>query len=69
MKYTKENVIGTIFESAGYIYKVTSEGHLERVNKPYVKYTGWNFTEICHHLNRGSWKVINSPTQIHELWN
>lgn len=68
MEYTRQNVVGTIFDSGGSLYRVTSEGHLERTTKPCEKYTNWSFTEICRNLNNGIWRVINSPTQIHELW-
>lgn len=69
MKYTKENIIGITFLQSNKTYEVIGENKLKDLSNNNI-ISGWSLESVANNFNNfsNSWQVINSPTQIHELW-
>lgn len=64
-RYNLDNIIGSTFKTSLGTYKVIKGGVIDL---QYNRFINYDHTTIINYLNRGDWKIINSPKQIHEVW-
>lgn len=68
--YTRDNIEGIVFNRGCYEYKIVKslpKMHLKRVDNSW-KDLDYDANYIIEKLNNGTYKVIEQPIKIYELW-